>query len=92
MSNAEADYIIVGGGLTRCAVAARLQQDDPSLQILVLEAGVDAPNNRKSKTLQELSLLQGLSSITTIRAHLNPTLMAVLIPLPGEKYSAEEAF
>lgn len=36
-----ADYIIVGAGLTGCALAARLKQADPSLNILLIEAGSD---------------------------------------------------
>lgn len=41
MVTSEADYIIVGGGLTGCAVASRLKQGNPSLDVLILEAGVD---------------------------------------------------
>lgn len=37
-----ADYIIVGGGLAGCTLAARLHERDPSLQILVIEAGPDS--------------------------------------------------
>lgn len=35
------DYIIVGGGLSGCVVAARLHQTHPSLSIALLEAGPD---------------------------------------------------
>lgn len=35
------DYIIVGGGLSGCVVAARLHQAHPSLSIALLEAGPD---------------------------------------------------
>ncbi|GAQ42376.1 hypothetical protein AtubIFM54640_007785 [Aspergillus tubingensis] len=40
------DYIIVGGGLTGCALAGRLAEKDESLRILIIEAGpnvVDHP-------------------------------------------------
>jgi choline dehydrogenase-like flavoprotein len=36
-----ADYIIVGGGLAGCTLAARLHERDPSLKILIIEAGPD---------------------------------------------------
>ncbi|KAL9130377.1 MAG: hypothetical protein Q9217_001435 [Psora testacea] len=45
MAPLEADYIIVGGGLTGCALASRLLQGNPALNILVLEAGIDASDN-----------------------------------------------
>lgn len=35
------DYIIVGGGLSGCVVAARLHQTHPSLSIALIEAGPD---------------------------------------------------
>ncbi|BCS24209.1 GMC family oxidoreductase [Aspergillus puulaauensis] len=54
MASSEADYIIVGGGLTGCVVASRLKQRDPSLDILVLEAGPDPSNNPNVKTFPGL--------------------------------------
>ncbi|KAL8738821.1 MAG: hypothetical protein Q9181_000425 [Wetmoreana brouardii] len=41
MSTLAADYVVVGGGLTGCVVASRLKQNEPSLNIIVLEAGPD---------------------------------------------------
>lgn len=35
------DYIIVGGGLSGCALASRLRRSLPNSSILVLEAGQD---------------------------------------------------
>lgn len=39
------DYIIVGGGLSGCVVAARLHEAHPSLSIALLEAGPDESYN-----------------------------------------------
>lgn len=41
MAPTQADYIIVGGGLTGCALASRLKQADPTLNVLLIEAGPD---------------------------------------------------
>jgi protoporphyrinogen oxidase len=32
---------VVGGGLTGCVVASRLKQQNPSLEILIIEADID---------------------------------------------------
>jgi choline dehydrogenase-like flavoprotein len=45
MSATEADYIFVGGGLTGCATTARLHQGNPSLKIIIIEAGPYASDN-----------------------------------------------
>ena len=59
MPDSEADYIIVGGGLTGCAIAARLHQGNPSLHILVLEAGTDATENPQTRDLAGAFALAG---------------------------------
>ena len=59
MAYGEADYIIIGGGLTGCALASRLHQGDPSLDILVLEPGIDASDNPKTRNLEGAFALAG---------------------------------
>ena len=59
MHDLEVDYLVIGGGLTGCAVAARLHQGDPSLQILVLEAGTDATDNPQTRGLAGALTLAG---------------------------------
>lgn len=41
MSTPEFDYIIVGGGLAGCALAARLHESNLALKVLLIEAGKD---------------------------------------------------
>lgn len=48
MAPREADYIVVGGGLTGCALASRLKQGDGSLNILLIEAGIDATGDPRT--------------------------------------------
>ena len=38
----EADIVVVGGGLTGCALASRLHEADASVNVLLIEAGPDA--------------------------------------------------
>ena len=40
-SNSSKDYIIVGGGIAGCTLASRLHESNPSLKILIIEAGAD---------------------------------------------------
>lgn len=46
MASQQYDYIIVGGGLAGCVVAARLHQAHPTLSIALIEAGPDDSHNR----------------------------------------------
>ncbi|KAF3385781.1 Pyranose dehydrogenase 3 [Talaromyces pinophilus] len=41
MSSKSYDYVIVGGGTAGCVLASRLRQDNPSLSIVIVEAGSD---------------------------------------------------
>lgn len=45
MTQQNPDYIIVGGGISGCVVASRLHEKNPSLKILLIEAGPDASNH-----------------------------------------------
>ncbi|CAG8961905.1 hypothetical protein HYFRA_00013705 [Hymenoscyphus fraxineus] len=60
MEETSADYIIVGGGLTGCALATRLAQRlDSSVSILILEAGPDPTSNPNTTTPMQGLELQG---------------------------------
>ncbi|KAK4695119.1 hypothetical protein P7C71_g2572, partial [Lecanoromycetidae sp. Uapishka_2] len=48
MAPAEADYIVVGGGLVGCALASRLHQGDKSASILIIEAGKDSTGDPRT--------------------------------------------
>jgi len=45
MATQQYDYVIVGGGLSGCVLAARLHEAHPSLSIALLEAGPDDSHN-----------------------------------------------
>ena len=55
----EADYVIVGGGLTGCVVASRLSQGNLGLQVLLVEAGVDASDDPLTKDIRGAFALAG---------------------------------
>lgn len=59
MATAEADYVVVGGGLTGCALASRLKQRNPSLDVLILEAGIDPSDNPNTTSFPGLFSLLG---------------------------------
>jgi choline dehydrogenase-like flavoprotein len=49
MSSATADVVIIGGGTAGLALAARLSED-PTIQVIVLEAGQDQKDDPRVKT------------------------------------------
>lgn len=52
----EYDYIVIGGGLTGCALSSRLHHNNPSLKILLIEAGPDPHGNQLTSTATNGSL------------------------------------
>lgn len=60
MSDIAADYVVVGGGLTGCAIASRLSNSDKNPRVILLEAGPDPSSNPAAAGfLSGLSLLGG---------------------------------
>lgn len=57
MSESEADYIVVGGGLTGCVIASRLRQSANKPEVTLLEAGPKTDNPAAAGFLSGLSLL-----------------------------------
>lgn len=57
MTHLEADYIVVGGGLTGCVIASRLRQSANKPEVVLLEAGPDTDNPAAAGFLSGLSLL-----------------------------------
>ena len=58
MATSVADFIIVGGGLSGCVLAARLKQGRPSSKIILIEAGPDLTQDARTETFGAgLSLL-----------------------------------
>ena len=48
MTAIQADYVIIGGGLTGCAVASRLKQGNASLDVIGIEAGPDPTDDHRT--------------------------------------------
>lgn len=50
MNHTTFDYIVVGGGLAGCTLASRLHESDPTLEVLLIEAGSDVSNHPITST------------------------------------------
>ncbi|CAD6456580.1 523bad2d-82f2-447d-83ee-838763d562f7 [Sclerotinia trifoliorum] len=82
----ESAYIIVGGGLTGCALAGRLAERlGPSSSILILEAGVDFTSNRNSTSLGGGFTLPGSELDWAYKTAPNPALDNRVITLVAGK-------
>ncbi|APA10650.1 hypothetical protein SS1G_12508 [Sclerotinia sclerotiorum 1980 UF-70] len=80
------DYIIVGGGLTGCALASRLAERlGPSSSILILEAGVDPTSNPNSTSLGGGFALPGSELDWAYKTAPNPALGNRVITLVAGK-------
>ncbi|KAL8665434.1 MAG: hypothetical protein Q9168_007706 [Polycauliona sp. 1 TL-2023] len=55
----EADYVVVGGGLTGCVIASRLSQSNSNYQVVLVEAGIDASDNPLTKDIGGAFALAG---------------------------------
>lgn len=58
------DYLVIGGGSSGCTLASRLSAD-PSVRVVLLEAGEDFPPGREPERIRDLGM----------RAHFSPHLL-----------------
>ncbi|KAI0146843.1 putative GMC oxidoreductase [Xylariaceae sp. FL1272] len=59
MADLDADYVVVGGGLSGCVVASRLAQSEKKPKVILLEAGPDPAGNPASAYFLSGLSLQG---------------------------------
>lgn len=57
--SSKSDFIIIGGGTAGCVVASRLHQRDPTLSIILIEAGPDITNHPHVHNPQDARFLHG---------------------------------
>jgi len=59
MAPTQVDYLVIGGGLTGCALASRLHQRDESASVLIVEAGSDATGDARTIDPKDCFALSG---------------------------------
>lgn len=79
-------YVVVGGGLTGCVVASRLKQNDPSITLIVLEAGPKPESKHDVMDPWAALHFKFQSLISSIRRSLTTTPRVAFIPLRPVKH------
>ena len=88
----EADYVIVGSGLAGYTLASRIHQGNPSLRVLVIEAGIDPSGNPLVTTPMGGPLLSlDLNWTRLITVSLNPKPIIAFTRITLVKLLVEEA-
>jgi choline dehydrogenase-like flavoprotein len=81
----EADYVVVGGGLTGCALASRLAKLLPQKSIILLEAGPNPSSHPHTTVPMEGFALQGSELDWSYTTAPVPSVSDRVIPLAAGK-------